>query len=61
MSSNFWNQTFVLVSRNFAGKARVVDNVWWSHEQEIYPTNPVDEKGINFEPKTDRNNYVDLR
>ena len=61
MSSNFWNQTFVLVSGNFAGKVPVVDDVLWSHEQKIFPTTPLDEKRVDFEPKTDRNNYVDLR
>ena len=61
MSSNFWNQTFVLVSGNFAGKVPVVDDVLWSQEQEIYPTTPLDEKGKDFEPKRDRNNYVDMR
>ena len=32
-----------------------------SHEQEIYPTTPLDENCIEFDFRTDRNYYVDLR
>ena len=60
MSSNFRYQTFVAVSGNLGRKVPVVDDVLSSHEQEIYPTNSLDENCIEFEFQTDRNYYVDL-
>ena len=61
MSSNFRYQPFVAVSGNLGGKVPVVEDVLSSHEQEIYPTTPLDENCIEFEFETDRNYYVDLR
>ena len=61
MSSNFRYQPFVAVSGNLGGKVPVVEDVLSSHEQEIYPTTPLDENCIEFEFETDRNCYVDLR
>ena len=61
MSSNFQDQTFVVVSGNVGGKVPVVDDVLSSHEQEIYPITSLDENCIEFEFQTDRNYYVDLR
>ena len=61
MSSNFWYQPFVAVSGNLGRKVTVVDDVLSSHEQEIYPTNLLDENCREFEFQTDRNYYVDLR
>ena len=57
----FRYQHFVAVSGNPGAKVPVVDNVLTSHEQEIYPTTSLDENCIDFEFKTDRNVYVDLR
>ena len=59
--SNFRYQPFVAVSVNLGGKVPVVDDVFSSHEQEIYPTTSLDENCIEFEFQTDRNFYVDLR
>ena len=61
MSSNFRYQPFVAVSGNLGEKVPVVDDVLFSHEQEIYPTTSLDENCIEFEFQTDRNNYDDLR
>ena len=49
------------VSGNLGGKNPVVDDVFSSHEQEIYLTTSLDENCIEFELQTDRNYYVDLR
>ena len=61
MSSDFLYQLFVAVSGNLGGKVPVVDDVWSSHEQEIYPITSLDENCIEFDFQTDRNCYVDLR
>ena len=49
------------VSGNLGGKVPVVDDVFSSHEQEIYPTTSLDENCIEFEFQTDRSYYIDLR
>ena len=61
MSNNFRYQPFVAVSGNLGGKVPVVDDVLSSHEQETYPTTSLDGNCIEFEFRTDRNYYVDLR
>ena len=61
MSSNFRYQPFVAVSGNLGGKVPVVDDVLSSHEREIYPTTTLNENCIEFEFRTDRNKYVNLR
>ena len=61
MSSNFRYQPFVAVSVNIGCKVPAVDDVLWSHEQEIYSTTSLDENCIEFEFQTDQNYYVDLR
>ena len=60
-NNNFRYQPFVAVSGNLQGKVPIVDDVLSSHEQEIYPTTSLDENCIEFEFKTDRIYYVDLR
>ena len=60
-NNNYRYQPFVAVSRNVGGKVPVVDNVLSSHEQEIDPLTSLDENCIEFEFRTDRNFYVDLR
>ena len=42
-------------------KVAVVDHVLSSQEQEIYSTTSLDQNSIEFDFRTDRNNYVDLR
>ena len=59
-NNNFRYQPFVAVSGNLGGKVPIVDDVLFSHEQEIYPTTSLDENCIEFEFQTDRNYYVDL-
>ena len=59
--NNFRYRTFVTVSGNPGVKVPVVDDVWSSHEHEIYPTTSLDENSTEFEFQTDRNVYVDLR
>ena len=59
--NNFRYQPFVTVSGNPGVKVPVVDDVWSSHEREIFPTTSLDENSIEFEFQTDRNVYVDLR
>ena len=49
------------VSGNLGGKVPVPDDVFSSNEQEVYPTTSLDENCIEFEFRTDRNYYVDLR
>ena len=61
MSSSFRYQPFVAVSPNLGGEVPVVDDVLSPHEQEIYPTTPLEENCIEFEFQTDWNYYVDLR
>ena len=61
MSSNFRYQPFVAVSGNLGEKVQVVDDVLSSHEQQISPTNSLDENCTEFEFQTNRNYYVDLR
>ena len=60
-NNNFRYQPFVAVSGDLEGRVPIVDDVLSSHEQEIYPTTPLDENCIEFEFQTDRNYYVDLR
>ena len=60
-SNNFRYQPLVAVSGNLGGKVPIVDDVLSSREQEIYPTTSLDENCIEFEFRTDRNYYVDLR
>ena len=52
---------FVAVSGKIGGKVPIVDDVPSSHEQEIYPTNSLDENCIEFAFQADSNYYVDLR
>ena len=59
--SNFRYQIFVAVSGNLGVKVPLVDDVLFSHKQEIYPTTSLDENRIESEFRTDRNVYVDLR
>ena len=59
--NNFRYQTPVAVSGNPGVKIPVVDDVFTSHEHEIYTTTSLDENSIEFEFQTDRNVYVDLR
>ena len=61
MSSIFRYQPSVAVCGNLGGKVPVVDDLLLSHDQEIYPTTSLDENCIEFEFRTDRNYYVDLR
>ena len=49
------------VSGNLGGKVPVIDDVLWSHEQEIYPTTALDQNCIDFEFQMDWNYYFDLR
>ena len=60
-NNNFRYQPFVAVSGNIGGKVPIVDDVLFSHEQEIYPTTSHDENCIEFDFQTDRKFYVDLR
>ena len=60
-NNNFRYQPFVAVSGNLGGKVPFVDDILSLHEQEIYPTNSLDENCIDFQFQTDRNFYVDLR
>ena len=61
MSSDFRYQPFVALSGNLGGKVPVVDEVLFSHEQEIYPTTSIGDNCMKCEFQTDRNYYVDLR
>ena len=61
MSKSFRCQTFVAVCGNLERKLTLVDNVLWSHKQEVYPTTSLDENRIEFKIQPDRNLYVDLR
>ena len=49
------------VSGTLGGRVPVADNVLSSREKKIYPTTSLDENCIEFEFRTDRNYYVDLR
>ena len=60
-SGNFRDQPFVAISGNLGEKVPIVDNVLSSHGQEIYPSASLDENCIEFEFRTDRIFYVDLR
>ena len=53
--------SFLVVSGNLRGKVPEVDDVLSSHEQEAYPTIPLDENCIEFDFQTGRNYSVDLR
>ena len=57
MSSNIRYQLFVAVSENLGRKVPLVDDVFSSHEQEIYSTTSLDESCVEFEFQR----YVDLR
>ena len=59
--SIFRYQPSVAVSGSVGGKVLVVDDVLSSHEQQIYPTTSLDEKGIEVEFQFDRNNCTDWR
>ena len=56
--NNFRYQPFVTVS---GVKVPVVDDMFSSHEEEIYPTTSLVENSIEVEFQTDRNVYVDFR
>ena len=51
-------QSFVAGSGNFGGKVPVVEDVFLSHEQKIYPTLALDENCMEFKLQTDRSYYV---
>ena len=61
MSSNFRYQPFVAVPGNLGGKVSVVDDVMSSHKQEIKPCTSLKENCKDFEFRTGRSYYVDLR
>ena len=61
MSSDFWYQTFVTVSRYLGEKFPVVDDLLSSHEQRNYPATSFDENCKEFEFETDKSSHVDLR
>ena len=58
--NNFRYKYFVAVSGEQCVKVQVMDDVFSSHEQEIYPTTSLDENGTEFEFRKNRNVYVDL-
>ena len=60
-NNNFRLQLFVAVSGNLGENVPIVADVLSSHEQEVYPTISPDEYCIEFEFRTDRNFYDDLR
>ena len=57
----FRYQPFVAVSGNPGVKVPVVDDVFSSHEHEIYPTTSLDDNSIELQFQTDRIVYADLR
>ena len=59
--NSFRDQPFVAVSGNPGGKVPFADDVLSSHQPEIFPSTSLDENSIEFEFRTDRNVYVDLR
>ena len=59
--NNFRYRLFLAVSGSPGVKIPVVEDVFPSHQQEIYPTTTLDENSIELELQTDRNVYVDLR
>ena len=61
MSFKFRCQSSVEVFGNLGRKVPVVDNVLASHEQEIYPTTPLDVNCVEFESQWHRKYYVDSR
>ena len=61
MSSIFWYQTFVAVSRNFGGNVSLLDDVLSSHEHEILSTASLSENCMELDFETPRNFDVDLR
>ena len=61
MSNKFRYQPFVAVSGNLGGKIRIVEDVLSWREQETSYTTSLVENCIEFEFRTDRNYYVDLR
>ena len=54
----FWYLAFVAVSGNPGLKVPVVEDMLFSHEQEIYPTTSLDKNSPELEFQTDRNIYV---
>ena len=60
-NNNFRYQPLVAVSRNPGWKVPTFDDVLSSHDQEIFPSTPLDENCIEFEFQTDRIYRFDLR
>ena len=52
---------FLTISVNLCGKVPVIDDALSSHEQEICPTNSLDENCMKLDFQTDWNYEVDLR
>ena len=46
---------------DFFGKVPNLDPILWSNEQQIFPTNSLNESTIEFQLETDRNIFTDLR
>ena len=46
---------------DFFGKVPILDPILWSNEQQIFPTNSLNESTIEFQLETDRNIFTDLR
>ena len=42
-------------------KVAAFDNIWSSHEEEVYPNTSLDENCIELDFQTDQNYYLDLR
>ena len=46
---------------DFLGKNPIFDPIFWSNEQQIFPTSSLNESTIKFQLETDRNIFTDLR
>ena len=46
---------------DFFGKVPILDPILWFIEQQIFPTNSLNESTIEFQLETDRNIFTDLR
>ena len=60
-SSHFWYGTFTISSLEIFDKVPVLETIFSSYIQEVFPSTSPDESSIEFEFEMDRNLYLDMR
>ena len=60
-SSHFWYGVFTNSSLEIFDKVPVLETIISSYKQKVFPSTSQNESSFEFEVKTDRNLYLDMR